>query len=172
MTKGSFYHHFANANVFVAALLEFWETTYEQAIRLVQADYETDPVRTMELLLPRFLAVPHEAEGALRAWGHTNPMVGAVVRRQKQRWVECVADAHTAMIEDPQRRSLMAWMFVSMMIGMQLGERPIDRTRMAAAIVEFMRQHLGIRVEYDLRATTAAPDAARARSARTARRGR
>ena len=132
----------------MAELLEFWETSYEQAIQLVQADYENDPVTTMKFLLPRFLAIPHEAEGALRAWGHTNPMVGAAVRRQNQRWVESVTAAHAAMIENPERRRLVAWMFVSLMIGIQLHERPIDRTLMAAAIVEFGRQHLGIQFEY------------------------
>ena len=99
VTTGSFYHYFGSWDGFVAALLEHWEHEKTQRIFEIAAA-QPDPharVRTMKELA---CSVPHEAEAAIRAWAHVNPIVDGVQRRVDQERLTAVRTVISGVVPD------------------------------------------------------------------------
>jgi AcrR family transcriptional regulator len=147
VTKGSFYHHFPNTTEFVAGLLRCWEETIDQYLRNTEAF--GDIARAMEAAWPAQMNRPHEAEAALRSWASSNPMVAVTVRRVDQKVEDVSTAALTQVVGDPERGRVLAYMWTSLIAGMQQRPQPLDRELMAAATLDFMRTNLGIEVEVD-----------------------
>jgi AcrR family transcriptional regulator len=146
VTKGSFYHHFANTAEYVAGLLASWEGTVDRLVEL--DDGVTDPARRLEAVWPVAINRPHEAEAALRSWANSNPTVAVVVRRVDQKLETLGAEMIEGFIGDPERARLLSWMWLRLVAGMQQVQ-PIDRQRVTEAALEFMRTNGGIDVEVD-----------------------
>ncbi|HEX3828391.1 MAG TPA: TetR/AcrR family transcriptional regulator [Sporichthyaceae bacterium] len=144
VAKGSFYHHFANTAEFTTGLLAAWESTFYQAMELSMAI--GDPARQLEAIWPTVLRRPHEAEAALRAWGRSNPLVSTVVRRVDQKLEQTAADWLNSFLDDPERSRLLAWMWLSLITGMQQ-RQPLDRRQILLSTVEFFRSNVGFDLE-------------------------
>lgn len=80
VTRGSFYHHFANRAEFVHALLDEWENDY--TVRVLSSIADCDDARER---LGRYLEMTahmsSEREVAIRAWAKREAIVAEVVRR-------------------------------------------------------------------------------------------
>ena len=80
VTRGSFYHHFANRAEFVRALLAEWETDY--TLRVLSAITDShDPRERLGRYLEVTAHMSSEREVAIRAWAKREPLVAEVVRR-------------------------------------------------------------------------------------------
>jgi AcrR family transcriptional regulator len=150
-TKGSFYHHFAGTADFVNALMRCWVDSANQLIaelkELVIA--EGDPCRSLERIIPQLaLRQPHEAEAALRAWANSNPEVAAGVEQYDRSREASFVWLFERWIDDPERCRTLAYMAIGMGAGMQQ-RKPLDRDRMMAVSLEFLRTNVGLGIEAD-----------------------
>ena len=148
VTKGSFYHHFANTTEFIAGLLRAWETTIEGYFQIAE-DMRDDPARLLEVMWTLGgVNRPHEAEAALHSWANANPIVAATVRRVDQK-IETVSREWLQRYHGPERGRVIAFMWTSMLGGMQQRPQPLDHELILAATLEFLRTNMGVEAEID-----------------------
>lgn len=129
VTKGSFYHHFRDMAEYVGVLLEHWEA--EHATRLIAlSESVSDPEERFDLLQGIAVGLPHGAEAAIRAWSWNSDAVAAAQERvDRARLAHLTRSGIEAGLE-PLRAKRMAKISLSVLIGMQLLERPARRKSM------------------------------------------
>jgi AcrR family transcriptional regulator len=125
VTTGSFYHYFGSWDGFVQDLLSHWEQEKTQRIFALAAA-EPDPTARVRKIKKLALTLPHEAETAIRAWGHINPMVGEVQRRVDQERLEAVRSVILGVVPNRRAAEQLAVMGISLMVGLQQWRSPVD----------------------------------------------
>jgi AcrR family transcriptional regulator len=118
VTSGSFYHHFGSWDGFVAAFLAHWENLQGSRLRAM-AFGAGDVRRDLEALRALTLALPHEAEAAIRAWSDTNDVVRAAVIRVDQTRFVTLAEVTTRAIGDAAKALVIASVALAMLVGYQ-----------------------------------------------------
>jgi AcrR family transcriptional regulator len=97
VTKGSFYHHFANYQDFKERLLEFWEE--EGTLRIIQwAEKEASPPDKLARVIQASLH-PSRLDVALRAWALQDEQVRVHQQRidqQRLAYLEALVSANRA----------------------------------------------------------------------------
>ncbi len=125
VTSGSFYHYFGNWGGFVEALLAHWEDQQTGRILARSAAAATAENRLV-VLQTEAAELPHEAEAAIRAWGQRNE----TVRQAQQRVDERRREELQAIIVDlgvgPDDAARLAAMGLSVLVGIQQLQRPVD----------------------------------------------
>lgn len=102
VTKGSFYHHFKNRQLFIEALMEYWYQ--EMTINFIeQANTEEGPLQRLEKLDQVIASHDLEAEMHIRAWALKEPMIAG----------------HLEKI-DTQRQAYLQQCFIDMQVPVQL----------------------------------------------------
>lgn len=141
VTKGSFYHHFSGISDLVTQLLAFWEEARSQ--RLIAASAaEPDPSARVELLVRIAIGLPHAAEAALRAWGHSNPEVRAVVRRVDAGRERHLSESMRLAGLPEDLAELRARMAMAVLVGTQQRENPVDVRGLAAMLEQLHSETL------------------------------
>jgi AcrR family transcriptional regulator len=135
ITKGSFYHHFGGMPGFVAQLLDYWEREHSE--RLIKMS-KAQPDATLRILGLTDLGVqlPHAPEAAIRAWGRSNPDVAEVTARVDRRRERHLIDAVAALGIDRPRARLLGRIALTLLIGSQQRESPVDLKRLRAMFEE------------------------------------
>ncbi len=129
VTKGSFYHHFADMAEYVTLLLAHWEA--EHATRLIAlSDSIIDPEERFDLLQGIAVGLPHNAEAAIRAWSWNSEAVAAAQHRVDQARLNHLTRAGISAGLVPARAKRMAKISMSVLVGMQLLERPARKKSM------------------------------------------
>jgi AcrR family transcriptional regulator len=129
VTKGSFYHHFADMAEYVGLLLDHWEA--EHATRLIAlSESVTDPEERFDLLQGIAVGLPHGAEAAIRAWSWNSRTVAAAQERVDRARLAHLTSAGVDAGLQPVRAKRMAKISLSVLVGMQLLERPARKKSM------------------------------------------
>jgi AcrR family transcriptional regulator len=135
VTKGSFYHHFDDMAEYVTLLLEHWEA--EHATRLIAlSESVTDPEERFDLLQGIAVGLPHGAEAAIRAWSWNSDVVAAAQERVDRARLAHLTDAGVDAGLEPARAKRMAKISLSVLVGMQLLERPARKKSMEDVFAE------------------------------------
>lgn len=135
VTKGSFYHHFGGMPGFVTQLLDYWEREHsERLIKMSKA--QPDPTLRVLNLTDLGVHLPHAPEAAIRAWGRSNPEVAEVTARVDRRRERHLTDAVAALGVDRARARLLARIGLTVLIGSQQRESPVDLKRLRAMFEE------------------------------------
>ncbi len=138
VTKGSFYHHFADMAEYVGLLLEHWEA--EHATRLIAlSESVTDPEERFDLLQGIAVGLPHGAEAAIRAWSWNNDAVTAAQERVDRARLGHLTSAGLDAGLEPARAKRMAKISLSVLVGMQLLDRPARKKSFEEVFGELRR---------------------------------
>ena len=135
VTKGSFYYHFYSMPEFVEAFATYWEYGWQTLID--DFGREPDPLRRMSLVLTTTANSSHEAEAALRAWGHSNTVIADAQRRIDQA-AEDLTAAMLAPFVRPDSLAVHTDQLMGLAIGMPHRKRPIDRVAYQRAMVNLI----------------------------------
>lgn len=120
VSKGSFYHHFANRRALLLALLDQWEALGTSAI-IDQAEAAADEASGKLEALVRIACTPNElgdsVEASVRSWAGTDPVARESTARVDQRRLDYVVGllVETGMKRAEARRR--AAMFYRVIIG-------------------------------------------------------
>lgn len=138
VTKGSFYHHFGSMPGFVAALLQFWEAEHSDRLIAISRA-QPDPALRITTLTEIAVGLPHGPEAAIRAWGRSNAEVAETTERVDRRRERHLVDALSALGIERSTGRLLARMAMSMLIGTQQREHPVDLRRLRLMFEELNR---------------------------------
>lgn len=129
VTKGSFYHHFADMAEYVELLLAHWEA--EHATRLIAlSESVSDPEERFDLLEGIAVGLPHGAEAAIRAWSWNSDVVAAAQQRVDRARLAHLTSAGVDAGLERAHAKRMAKISLSVLVGMQLLERPARKKSM------------------------------------------
>ena len=129
VTKGSFYHHFGGLPGFVEGLLAYWEREHSDRLIAI-SKAQPDPSLRIAKLTDMGVHLPHASESAIRSWGRSNPEVAEVVARVDKRRERHLVDAVGALGVDRPHARLLGRIALSLLIGVQQREHPVDLKRL------------------------------------------
>lgn len=129
VTKGSFYHHFGGLPGFVEGLLAYWEREHSDRLIAI-SKAQPDPSLRIATLTDMGVHLPHASESAIRSWGRSNPEVAEVVARVDRRRERHLVDAVGALGVDRPHARLLGRIALSLLIGVQQREHPVDLKRL------------------------------------------
>lgn len=117
-TRGSFYHHFADHDAFVRALLLAWKQRYTLDIaEKALAEAREDRAQTLSQLANN---VDHALERAVRQYAQTNPVAQAIVREVDDLRTGFVAGLYRDQGLEPQLADDIARIEYAAFVGSQI----------------------------------------------------
>jgi AcrR family transcriptional regulator len=130
-TRGSFYHHFADRDAFVRAMMERWrsEVIDVWGLRYQLAGSASELRRLMR---EQPMELDHSFERATRRWATSEPIVREVldaVDRARIEGLGCVLAHLRPELEDPQSAAFVQY---SALVGMQWLLESLDDPRLPA----------------------------------------
>lgn len=118
MTKGSFYHHFKNRQLFLEAVLVHWEDTYTAKF-IEYAEVGNTPIEKLERLNQIALASENDPEIHIRAWALTDEIAQETVNRVDQRRIDYLVQLYTHLGLDDAEALTISRIIYSVLIGAQ-----------------------------------------------------
>ena len=94
-TKGSFYAHFNNHDVFLDAVVQYWRQNDTQSL-IHNADQETLPHDRLTKLNHLAVRLDDRIDRGMRMLAHRKPKVAEAVRQVDDMRIACLADLHIA----------------------------------------------------------------------------
>ncbi len=119
LTKGSFYHHYANRSVYIRALLEFWER--EMTVRVIEvSQQEGTPLQRLRRLTHLSTTFEHaQVETIIRAWASQDETIRASQERVDRRRLQYLSELCGMILDSPDDAPLLAQIFYTMYVGAQ-----------------------------------------------------
>lgn len=136
VTTGSFYHYFGSWDGFVVELLTNWEQEKTQRLA-VAVSAESDPLGRIRIIKKLAIGLPHDAETAIRAWGHINPVVGQMQRRVDEERLDSLRGVIVPVVGKGRRAELLAIMGITLLVGLQQWRSPVDVKELGRLLDEY-----------------------------------
>ncbi len=148
VTKGSFYHHFANYQDLKERLLEFWEE--EGTLRIIQwAEKQASPPEKLARVMQASLHPPR-LDVALRAWALQDEQVRVHQQRIDQLRLAYLEELAYAQTADRLSARQLARAFYSLYVGSQHIIPPIQGEDLRACLKRGDgRRVAGVHLEYE-----------------------
>lgn len=123
---------------FVEALLEYWEAEQTWApVELALAAAE--PRQRVEAMKHLATTVPHEAEAAIRAWSHSDPVVRRIQERVDAQRTEAARQVIAGLGVDDATARRLATMGIALLVGMQQIHAAVDVVLLRAVLDDYER---------------------------------
>jgi AcrR family transcriptional regulator len=116
VTKGSFYHHFANIDDFRELLVAYWADQY-LSTAAGPPDGVGDGLALLDTIMEEAFSSVTEPEIAIRAWAHQDEMVQKAVEQVDRARRQFVLNVFRNVAGDEEQARLMADMLATMLIG-------------------------------------------------------
>lgn len=136
VTTGSFYNYFRNMKDFVDQFLAAWRQQLTKQL-IETAELVDDPAQRLHTLVELAVTVPHEAEAAIRAWSQVDPAVRATQAEVDELRLGLVRRAIRMALPDDPDVDHLAWLGLSIVIGIQQLQSPINVNEMRWALNQF-----------------------------------
>jgi len=118
VTKGSFYHHFRNREVYVRALLEHWERLFTDEV--IEQTNQYTSARERSIALNRITAsLKQDRERAIRAWAQWDATAATHVGRVDSKRLAYLGELIAPLIPNPDAASLVAKLVYAHFLGAQ-----------------------------------------------------
>lgn len=140
MTKGAFYHHFADFEEYRSRLLDhFAQVGTHRLIAFAEshADPKTAPAKVMETLVRESGKADDGAERVLRAWSLEDAKVRAAVKRVDRARLVYGYKLFLAMTGDPAAATRRIRMLYALLLGAEQLDRSGPKRVRAAVFAEF-----------------------------------
>lgn len=141
-TKGSFYHHFPDADAFADAVLAAWEAQATDAV-LAALPPGIPPVESLRRLDDAALAIDHTLERAVRLWAATDARTAPVIARVDRRRLDALAQLYAAgTATEGEARRLAAIDYAAFLGFLDLAALHPDLAADAAGLAAALRERL------------------------------
>jgi AcrR family transcriptional regulator len=127
VSKGSFYHHFGDMDVFVERFANSWSAWGDQLFIYMAA--QSHPHRRLEIAANEAFVIMSPGAQAMRAWARTNPTIADALASPEQIWWKTAAEVFAEAAEDDNTGSVLATMGNAIGVGFQLRPKPLERER-------------------------------------------
>lgn len=131
VTKGSFYHHFANRDAFLEALLQHWEAHYTMAF-IHYSEMGNSPTEQLERLMKIVVRNHDDSEVAIRVWAQNNPLARAYQERVDQKRMGYLEQLLRRLGQSASVARTRAQMLYTLLIGAQVILPPLTRDELRA----------------------------------------
>lgn len=118
MTKGSFYHHFKNHQVYLEGMLDYWEEKYTSKF-IDYAEEGNTPLEKIERLNEVALSAYDDPEIHIRAWAITDEHAKATLIRVDQRRIDYLVKLYTAFDMSSEQALITSRVIYATLIGTQ-----------------------------------------------------
>lgn len=141
VTKGSFYHHFANRTEYLRALLTYWEERYTSQF-IAYAEQGDTPLAKMRRLTHLIVDIDSstDVEATIRLWAFHEPMAREFVERVDRRRIDYVRDLGLQLTGNAEHADTIARIAYAILVGSQYIMPPFSRNDLAAMYA--MLEHL------------------------------
>ena len=119
LTKGSFYHHYANRSVYISAVLAFWEQ--EMTAHVIEvSEQEGTAQQRLRRLTQISTTFEHErVETIIRAWASQDETVRLYQERVDRKRLQYLSELCGTILENPDDGLALAQIFYTMYVGAQ-----------------------------------------------------
>jgi AcrR family transcriptional regulator len=125
VTTGAFYHSFSSWRDFTSQLLEHWHE--ERTSRLVElARQLPHPVDQLENLVRASIALPHEAEAAIRVWAAIDPAVAKLQESVDRERFDVIYQAFLVLLGDEEEATAHSRAGMFLLIGFEQADSMRD----------------------------------------------